>query len=273
VDAIILAGGRGERVAGLTGPFFKPLLEVDGEPLVRRAVRVAHETSDTIPIVVTAPANTEAIHDALTGFEANLIVQREPLGDAHALLTGLLVKPRGSEAHETDERVLVLLSDNTTTLADVQAVTAHEVAVGVQRFDRSKAARFARFEAGRWVQKVPVAVDDVSLACWVGPFVGSRAAVYRATLDVVTRAYLSGDEALIGPNLGQLVPNAELVTVETEDVGTLEAYAEYLRLRRLDRCPRHDVSFSVTERTGVGRRVCPSGDTWYVENDVLRQYE
>jgi hypothetical protein len=270
VDAVILAGGRGERIAGLTSPFFKPLLEVDDEPLVRRAVRVAREAGVVLPVVVTAPPNTEAVHAALHGLDALLIVQRRPRGDAHALMLGLSVNPN---LGAPGERVLVLLSDNTTTLVDVEAVVACPTAVGIQHFERTKAARFARFEAGRWVQKVPVAVADATLACWVGPFVGARDTLQSAAFEVATRAAQDGSEALIGPNLDLLVPNAALVSVNTEDVGTLEAYAEYVRYRRLDRCPRHDVTFSVTERVGVGRRVCPVGDVWYIEDGVLRLYE
>jgi hypothetical protein len=271
VDAIVLAGGRGERVAGLTGPFFKPLLEIDGEPLVHRAVRVARDAGVALPVVVTAPANTEAVHAALADLDALLVVQRRPDGDAHALAVGLTVQSDPSPAG--DGRVLVLLSDNTTTLADVVAVARCDVAVGVQHFDRVKAARFARFEADRWVQKVPVAVDDATLACWVGPFVGLRDTLYDAVSKVVARARAVESEALIGPNLGELVPGAELVPTQTEDVGTVEAYAEYVRYRRLDRCPVHNVAFTLVERTPAGRRVCVARDTWYVENGVLRPYE
>ena len=64
MDLIILAAGRNERLHGTVPAFMKPLLLVDGQPLIVRLVREALdagvlETYDEVGrvIVVAAPQN------------------------------------------------------------------------------------------------------------------------------------------------------------------------------------------------------------------------
>lgn len=218
MDAVILAAGRGERLRDLTPRFHKPLLPIDGVPLVCRAVDVASEVADRV-VVVVAPANAEAISGALGQREVSLIIQRYPLGPGHALLTGLSLCQ--------DERVLVLLSDNVVTLNDVKRVTSlSSTGVGVKYMPRREAHRFTRYVDNLWQERVPLSPYGDDVACWVGPFVGLRGKMWTTLKHVVANTLSEGDdEILIGPHLEDFMgDDYRQVPVDSYDVGTLESY-------------------------------------------------
>lgn len=216
MDAVILAAGRGERLRDLTPAFHKPLLPIDGVPLVCRAVDLAEEVADRV-VVVVAPSNAEAISGALgRDRDVTLIVQREPRGPGDALLVGLQVciKPR----------VLVLLSDNVVSLSDVVGVCDAGTGVGVKTMPRADAQRFTRFEDGRWIEREPLAPYGPPVPCWVGPFVGMREKMTNV-LNRVSGHTGSDTEVLIGPYLADMMASDYArVPVDSFDVGTLATY-------------------------------------------------
>ena len=225
MDAIILAGGRGTRVAELAPEYYKPLLPVDGVPMVTLAVDLALRSGVTCPVVVAAPANAEDICRALDGRPALVVIQRQPLGAGHALLLGLQASPRPLV---DCDRVLVLLSDNVSSDADVQAVTAHPSAVGIKYIEREHAFRFARLDDdGRWVEKEPILnLDGPPIACWVGPFVGWRNRMTRVLAQAVDERK-PDTEVYIGPHLGKFMyaeTKCPLVPVESLDLGVADEY-------------------------------------------------
>lgn len=215
-DAVILAAGRGERLSdnGIAAPYLKPLLPVNGRPLVRNAVQVAHQATSRTPVVVVAPENALPIAQVLHGLPATLVVQRAATGPGDALLLAMQLV--------TADNVLVLMSDNVLSAVDVQRVLApgvHRASVGVRSIAAPEAERFTYrvptpFPC--WVEKVPVdatttVVDDV--VCWVGPLVLPSNAV---------RAVLKSGHGSLGPPLLNAFTDAELrcVPVDTVDVGT-----------------------------------------------------
>lgn len=226
MDAVILAGGRGSRMFDLVPEYHKPLLQVDGIPLVCRAVDLAHAAGVSIPVVVVAPQNAEAIENALGDRQAALIVQRRPRGPGHALALGLSVHTRPKPS----DRVLLLLADNVSTKDDVAAVAAYQTAVGIRCIPRTEAHRFTRYENGMWLEKIMLNDtdnDDVpDVTCWIGPVVGDRErmteAVHRARLDSLAE----GSETLIGPYLGAFMRPEQhnFVEVSSRDVGTIESF-------------------------------------------------
>lgn len=223
MDAVILAAGRGERVKDLVPAFHKPLLPIDGVPLVCRAVDLALAVGVHQPIVVVAPSNAESIAGALEDRRATLIIQREPLGPGDALLIGLQVRPEVAA-----DRVLVLLSDNVMTKADIDAVMAFDTAIGVKKIERYDAGRFTRFENNEWREKVPIdTVNGPPFDCWVGPFVCWRTNTTKK-LQHERRKFPSG-ELLIGPFLRDFMKlgSHTLVNVSSFDVGTIESYRRY----------------------------------------------
>lgn len=225
MDAIILAGGRGTRVMELAPEYHKPLLPVDGVPMVTLAVDLALRAGVTCPVVVVAPANAEAICGALEGRPALVVVQRQPLGAGHALLLGLQASPR---PFVDCDRVLVLLSDNISTDDDVARVAAHPTAVGIKYIEREHAFRFDRLDDdGRWVAKEPIRnMDGPKIACWVGPFIGWRAHMTRVLASAVEDRK-PDVEIHVGPHLGKFMYNetkCPLVPVSSLDLGVADEY-------------------------------------------------
>lgn len=225
MDAIILAGGRGTRVMELAPEYHKPLLPVDGVPMVTLAVDLAVRAGVTCPVVVAAPANAEAICQALEGRPAVVVVQRRPLGAGHALLLGLQTSPR---PFVDCDRVLVLLSDNVSSDEDVAKVAAEPTAVGVKYINREHAFRFARLDDdGRWVEKEPILnMDGPPIPCWVGPFIGWRNRMTRVLAEAVDQRK-PDEEVYVGPHLGRFMyieTKCPLVPVESLDLGVADEY-------------------------------------------------
>jgi hypothetical protein len=224
MDAIILAGGRGTRVEGLAPAFYKPLLPYKDVPMVTLAVDLAIRAGVTCPVVVAAPANAEAICEALDGRPAFVVIQRQPLGAGHALLLGLQASPRPLV---DCDRVLVLLSDNVSSDSDVNAVTAHPTAVGIQYIERINAFRFARLnDDGRWCEKERLKLDGNPVPCWVGPFVGWRNRMVRVLSEAVEQRK-PDEEVYIGPYLGRFMyeeTKCPLVPVDSLDLGVTDEY-------------------------------------------------
>lgn len=224
MDAIILAGGRGTRVMELAPEFHKPLLPVNGIPMVTLAVDLALRAGVTCPVVVVAPANAEAICGALDGRPAFVVIQRQPLGAGHALLLGLQASPRPSV---DCDRVLVLLSDNVSTDADVSSVMQHPTAVGIQYIERVNAFRFARLnDDGQWCEKERLKLVGPPVACWVGPFIGWRSNMNRV-LAAAVAARKPDEEVYVGPHLGRFMYNetkCPLVPVDSLDLGVTDEY-------------------------------------------------
>lgn len=228
MDAIILAGGRGTRVMELAPEYHKPLLPVDGVPMVTLAVDLALRAGVTCPVVVAAPANAEAICEALEGRPAFVVIQRQALGAGHALLLGLQASPR---PFVDCDRVLVLLSDNLSTDLDVHAVAQHPTAVGIKYIERRNAFRFDRLDDdGRWVAKEPIRnMDGPPIACWVGPFIGWRSHMTRVLAQAVDERK-PDVELHIGPHLGKFMyseTKCPLVPVNSIDLGVAEEYRRY----------------------------------------------
>lgn len=225
MDAIVLAGGRGTRVMELAPEYHKPLLPVNGVPMVTLAVDLAVRAGVTCPVVVAAPANAYEICHALVGRPALVVIQRKPLGAGHALLLGLQVSPR---PFVDCDRVLVLLSDNVSSDDDVAKVTAHPTAVGVQYVNRENAFRFARLDDdGRWVEKEPILnMDGPPIPCWVGPFVGWRSKMIRVLAEAVEQRK-PDVEVYAGPYLGKFMydeTKCPLVPVDSLDLGVADEY-------------------------------------------------
>lgn len=225
MDAVVLAAGRGERLSSLVPPFRKPLIEVNGVPLVRTAVELAIGAGVEQPVVVAAPINAADVDAALSGLPACIVIQRQPHGPGDALRVGLQVHDRSLGCY----RVLVLLSDNVITHNDVREVMKHEVAIGVRSTPRANANRFTWFDPTLhdWREKVTI-TDGEPVDCWVGPFIGWRSRMERVMQEVCDDARRRDGEALIGPYLG-LMTNHQYtprVPVSAVDVGTPEAFAE-----------------------------------------------
>jgi molybdopterin-guanine dinucleotide biosynthesis protein A len=88
VDAVVMAAGEGRRLRPLTERYAKPVLPIDGRPVI---VTLLHELSaagvDRVTVVTGHLA--EQVETLLDGFDVRFVRQPEPLGSADAVRRGL----------------------------------------------------------------------------------------------------------------------------------------------------------------------------------------
>jgi bifunctional N-acetylglucosamine-1-phosphate-uridyltransferase/glucosamine-1-phosphate-acetyltransferase GlmU-like protein len=227
MDTVILAAGKGSRLNGIAAPYHKPLLVVNGRPLIRHAVEVAHRVTGRTPIVIVAPENALPISQVLENEPAKLMVQRTAHGPGHALLLGLeMVK---------EQTVLVLMADNVLTFADVQRVASQaKPAVGVQLVSPHDAERFTRLRRNAygtlsWIEKVPIEEADIDestgeVLCWVGPLLLHVETTHDALHRIVTGVREPSVEIPIGPPVLNAHEHIAQVAVSTYDIGAAEVW-------------------------------------------------
>lgn len=217
MDTVILAAGKGARLNGIMAPFHKPLLVVDGKPLIRRSVEAAWSAGSRNIVVVAAPENAAAISHVLEGAGmgfVDIILQRTPLGPGHALMQGLkLVK---------SSTALVIMGDNLVSSDDVSTVAQCEShnAVGISWHSADDAERFTWYDRSQdtWVEKTKP--SDNRVPCWVGPIkISTRE--FTAAYSAWQQSGVKG-EVPIGPLFNNL-PSVCVVDVSSIDVGTPEA--------------------------------------------------
>lgn len=88
MDAIILAGGKGTRMRPLTNDTPKPLLPVQGRPILEWSLRSLRPSADRVLVVAKyLKEQIEAFMRSQTVFERWQIVEQlpEPLGTGHAV--------------------------------------------------------------------------------------------------------------------------------------------------------------------------------------------
>lgn len=228
MDTVILAAGRGTRLDGIAAPFHKPLLVVNGKPLIRQCVELAEKAAGGGSIiVVAAPENAAPISHVLNGAghgNVDIILQREARGPGHALLTGLKLV--------TTDKVLVLLGDNVVTFADVDKVVkaGQPNTIGVSLMPLDDAQRFTRLRKSdgglKWVEKVPVTEDDATdhgmATCWVGPIKVDANKMEKAIRADISSGGMIGREIPVGPLFNKL-GDFSTVAVQSIDIGVPEA--------------------------------------------------
>ena len=215
MDCVILAAGKGSRLDGITAPYHKPLLVVNGKSLIAHAVDHALAYCRKV-IVVVAPENALPISQVLGERHVKMIVQRRPGGPGAALRLALGLV--------TSSHVLVLMADNLfgpDDIADVVGTDTHSSAVGVTPVDAELARRLTwRRTDGTWFEKVaPTPEDGTSVLAWVGPLKLDVVEIARA-ID----SWGEQGECPIDPLLNQCKID-KLVSVNTLDIGVPEALA------------------------------------------------
>src|SRR3954466_3348304 len=83
-EAVVMAAGEGTRLRPLTERYAKPVLPIDGRPVV---VTLLHELAFVDRIVVVAGCLGDQVRRLLDGFptELQFVEQPEPLGSADAV--------------------------------------------------------------------------------------------------------------------------------------------------------------------------------------------
>ena len=228
-------------MAGVAKPFFKPLLELNGIPLLTYAVEYASASGATACHVVVSPHNKDEVSSVLSAYSqwVRIVVQDEPLGPGHATLLAL-------KCIQSDT-VMLLMSDNimdqdTVVKMALNSAMTGDNAIGVRTVSMQQAHRFTRIrsngnESYDYIEGPSVSLDDAwegstMVKVWCGPviFNTSRALqvfsqAWESTESASTE--LKQSELKIGPHLTQILSTRTmLVDVKAIDVGIPSAYTE-----------------------------------------------
>lgn len=211
LDAVILAGGKSERLHGIVPPYHKPFLVINGKSLLVAAVDHAKDAGAKRVIVVATGENAMPVWQLIGHIPGvKVVLSADGVGQAVHLGLELCLA----------DRVLVLMSDNVHTTEDIQVITENNYAIGVQRVPAAESMRFTRLVNGSWIEGPKMyaqlrLMPDSLVTVWCGPLVIDR---------LHGLATLSGEDK-IGPNLAGLSPEfdpAVLVPVSSYDVGIPE---------------------------------------------------
>jgi CTP:molybdopterin cytidylyltransferase MocA len=85
VEAVVIAAGEGRRLRPLTERWPKPLLPIDGKPVIATLLREL-EQAQLAPVTVVVGHLGDQIRRLLDGLEVRFADQPEPLGSADAVL-------------------------------------------------------------------------------------------------------------------------------------------------------------------------------------------
>jgi choline kinase len=237
MEAVVLAAGKGQRMEGFAKLFFKPLLEINGMPLIAYAVEYASAAGATKVTVVAAKSNIEDIEQALKMYASwvTTIVQHEPTGPGDAALIGL--------ENTVDKSVMLLMSDNimnsnAVSMMATRAVIEDIDAVGVLHVPISKAGRFTRIRRGtngalKYVESVEVShLDETGpgvATVWCGPLIFKRDTAINVLRREKINAVKDAKEFKIGPYLNEIMrKGALLVDVGAMDVGIPAEYTQQI---------------------------------------------
>jgi bifunctional N-acetylglucosamine-1-phosphate-uridyltransferase/glucosamine-1-phosphate-acetyltransferase GlmU-like protein len=235
MSGVVLAGGKGERLQGIAAPYHKPLIILNGESLVSRAVRQALDVGCKDVLVITAPENTLPISQVLAeyGDQVRILVQRKADGPGDAVMLASQVV--------FGSHMLILMGDNYTPNEDVVSVVEesfelqpddqyHNVwVVGTEMKSGKEAERFTyRTSAvnNTWVEKNSDGElkETDMVECWLGPLFVSCAS-FRIAMHLFTShnpEVEDSGELPIGPIFTYAdAQNFLTCTTRTIDVGTV----------------------------------------------------
>lgn len=210
MDAVILAGGKSERLRGIVPPYHKPFLVVNGKSMLVYTVEEAEKAGAERIVIVATGENALPVWQ-LVGHRDNVRVTLSDSGVGDSVYRGLeLCK---------SERVLTLMSDNIHGPLDVaNVVNADHYGIGVRFVPFDDAYRFTRQYLGRWVEGRNAGMDEFNdnAMIWCGPLMINRE-LGLANLK---------DQEKIGPLLDDLVDKFTHVTVSSQDIGVPGAVIE-----------------------------------------------
>jgi NDP-sugar pyrophosphorylase family protein len=92
VEAVVMAAGEGRRLRPLTERYAKPVLPIDGRPVIVTLLRELRAAGIEQITVVTGHL-AEQVESLLGGLDVRFVRQPEPLGSADAVRRGLQALP------------------------------------------------------------------------------------------------------------------------------------------------------------------------------------
>jgi CTP:molybdopterin cytidylyltransferase MocA len=93
VEAVVIAAGEGRRLRPLTERWPKPILPIDGKPVIAALLREL-EQAELEPVTVVVGHLGDQIRRLLGGLDVRFAEQPEPLGSADAVLRAVEAEAR-----------------------------------------------------------------------------------------------------------------------------------------------------------------------------------
>jgi len=217
MDLIVLAAGRNERLKGVVPAFLKPLLVVDGQPLIARIVddftRARNAMGHGDVIIVASPSNVDLLTQVLTP-GCLFIIQPEPTGIVDALRLGLRVT--------TMDHAAMVCADNLIEPSAWLEPPFHSVPLDERLYvhgrslPASAAARMTYFSKRHdaWIEKVTPRDED-PVFCWLGP-IAFKVDEMREILHHKT------ETQQLGPLFNYYQYEVVRVESQSRDLGTIE---------------------------------------------------
>lgn len=219
LSAIILAAGSNSRLAGVMPAYTKPLMLVNGKPLIRHAYDHAFVYWDVSPhdiTVVAAPENVSLLTQVIPS-SSNWVVQPSAEGVVDALRRGM--------PYVKESWTLILMADNTfSELSNETMVYTHSLIAVRDDLNPGDAARFTRVNT----TSNPIKIYDRQEhlqdgdAVWIGPLVLPTDRIRKITEGVRPRIDAMSIESVIKQctNNGETL---QVIKMQCMDFGVPEA--------------------------------------------------
>lgn len=223
---VILAAGEGRRLKGIVPAGMKPLLVVNGQPLIVRLARQLLGVCSSI-IVVASPRNIEPIVDVMDGIDADYIIQPRATGPGDALrraakwIGGSMIAVMGDN----------ILSDGTIASVAEQARSGVVVCTNIGVIPEEQLHRFTRVWHDAADPKGSLCTEEGpnvrmhSSYVWLGPLL--LPGVETSDVLEAHAAEHAGVEFKIGPWIPEIARAANvpgtMFPVDAQDIGTPEA--------------------------------------------------
>ncbi|WP_049927677.1 sugar phosphate nucleotidyltransferase [Halopiger goleimassiliensis] len=187
MDAIVFAAGRGTRLRPATDETPKPLLEVGGEPLLRRCLDAVVDAGvDHVVVVVGYRADeiVDAIGDSVRGASVTYASQRDREGLAHAVRRAaedaydVSIPSGGADPFavtpDVPDAIMTVCGDNVFDDCALSRLREHHAEPGVDgtilldRAGRNEATAKARCDVGPdgTVRHLETSIDDAPTDGW-----------------------------------------------------------------------------------------------------------
>jgi hypothetical protein len=182
ITAVILAAGANERLKGIVPSYMKPLVLVNGRPLIQHALEHARRWEVTAKIIVASPANISLMAQ---------VVEEPTYWAVQSLPRGVSDAVRRALPYVKTTHTLILCADNTFEDALNELSPSDMLRQGVRPLFGARvlpvraAARFTRYRLrmpGPGVHLIEASSPDTGDGCWIGPLLLETKCI-QAVLD------------------------------------------------------------------------------------------
>ena len=180
-DVVILCAGKNERLKGIVPSYYKPLMLVDGQPLIKRIVENSLLLTES-PILIAAPENVKAICEVLGNELCNkckILIQPSATGLVNALSIAFSVI--------TKNRIAIICSDNIIPQTDFELIknSKDQLMFGKLIQSDEEAFRFTRMLEDRSFieHHSSKPLNAGGHKCWIGPLCVSKESYIKLIED------------------------------------------------------------------------------------------